>query len=207
MADPAANATAAAKQHYAWNASTSTRAAELARLGVSTAPLKVSAASAEPAPGPTSPHASAWNSAGTWEEKKVTASAVAALRARLLAARFPPRSGVALRLKAVPKLQGEVTVVSVRGKVRCGYELQLEAEWELQGEGAGGGGGAAAASGTLQCALEDTDSDVFESLEVRVAAHPALAKGEAVSMVKLADDALRDAVRAWAKATAAGPPA
>ena len=206
MADPAANATAAAKQHYAWNADTASRAAELARLGVSTAPLKVSAASAEPAGSP-SPHASPWNAAGTWEEKKVTASAVAALRARLLAARFPPRSGVALRLTAVPKLQGEVTVVCVRGKVRCGYELQLEAEWELQGgEGAGGGGGASA-SGTLKCALEDTDSDVFETLEVRVDAHPALAKGEAVSMVKLADDALRDAVRAWAKATAAGPPA
>ena len=187
-----------ASGHYSWNAATAARSEELARLGVSTAPQKVDEGGA--GGGATSPHASAWNAAGTWEERVVTAPAHAALKARLLAATFPasPR----LKFTGVPLLSGEVRLVCVRGKVRCGYELRLEAAWELAAEGGGGSGGAAA-SGTILATLEDTDPDVFDSLEVRVATH-AVAKGEAVSLVKLADAQLRDVVRAWQKATIAG---
>ena len=192
-----------ASGHYSWNAATAARREELARLGVSTAPQKVDEGGGHGgAGGATSPHASAWNSAGTWEERVVTAPAHAALKARLLAAAFPasPR----LKFTGVPMLNGEVRLVCVRGKVRCGYELRLEAAWELAAEGGGGGGGGAAASGSILATLEDTDPDVFDKLEVRVATHAAMPKGEAVALVKLADATLRDVVRAWQKATIAG---
>jgi hypothetical protein len=189
--------------HYSWNASTAARREELDRLGVSTAPQRVGA-SAAPTAGSLSPHASAWNAAGTWEERVVTATALAALKARLLSASFAPASP-RLHVTSVNTLSGEVRLVSVRGKVRCGFELRLEVAWELASEGSGGGGGGGAAptaaSGTFAALVEDSEPDLFETLDVRVSNHAGLAKGEAVSLVKLADGQLRDLFRAWVKGT------
>lgn len=170
-------------------------------MGVSTAPQRVN--SDAPTAGSLSPHASAWNAAGTWEERVVTATALAALKARLLSASFAPASP-RLHVTSVNTLSGEVRLVSVRGKVRCGFELRLEVAWELASEGSGGGGGGAtAASGTFAALVEDSEPDLFESLDVRVSNHAGLAKGEAVSLVKVADGQLRDLFRAWVKATTA----
>ena len=181
--------------HYAWNAATQSRKDELERLGVSTAPQRVGEGGG--GAGAVSPHASAWNGAGTWEERVVTGAAHAALKARLLAAAFPasPR----LRVSAVSVLQGEVRLICVRGKVRCGFDMRLEAAWELAAEGGG-----VAASGTLSAALEDTDPDLFSALDVTVASHAAMPKGEAVALVKLGDAGLRGVIREWVKATVAG---
>jgi len=192
---PADQKTPSSSGHYAWNAATQSRKDELERLGVSTAPQRVGEGGGGGGAA-ASPHASAWNGAGTWEERVVTGAAHAALKARLLAATFPasPR----LRVSAVSVLQGEVRLISVRGKVRCGFDMRLEAAWELAAEGGG-----VAASGTLSAALEDTDPDLFGALDVTVASHT-IPKGEAVALVKLCDAGLRGVVREWVKATVAG---
>jgi hypothetical protein len=188
--------------HYSWNANTAARAEELERLGVTTAPQRLSdgaaAGAAAGGGGSLSPHASAWNSAGTWEERVVTSTAHAALRARLLGANFPasPR----LRVAAVTALSGEVRLVCVRGKVRCGFDLRLEVAWELAVEGGG-----VAAAGTFSASLEDTDPDLFDELDVKVKSNNGVPKGEVIALVKLADGRLREIVREWVKATTAVP--
>ena len=86
MADDEAPTSAPPKGlHYAWNSDTAKRAAELASLGVDTTPKAVTTSTAAVAgiASPLPQQASAWNAAGTWEERDVTARAQALLRERL----------------------------------------------------------------------------------------------------------------------------
>lgn len=77
---------------------------------------------------------SAWNKAGTWEEKDVTTWATDALTAQCLLARYelPPSSpcpgGVATITK-VKRAHGHASVATARGKRRYIYEFDVELEW------------------------------------------------------------------------------
>jgi hypothetical protein len=74
MASEKAAAAPADSAHYAWNAATAARSAELASLGATTAPTLVRAGDASPAAGATSPSGgSAWNAAGTWCVRRAVA--------------------------------------------------------------------------------------------------------------------------------------
>ena len=185
-------------EHYSWNASTAQRAAELTAAGVSVAPRRLdggsTSTSSEAASSPSvakSPVASSWNAAGTWEERNVSSAALAALRARLVALRVPPQRGLALHVISA-EVSGDVKLIHVRGKVRVGFELSVSATWELHGDG-----GARAAAGTLSFEAEDTEAGFFDALRVVVSRADACASGEAVSVVKVADGAVREAMSAW----------
>jgi hypothetical protein len=183
-----------ASSHYAWNASTAQRQADLAALNVSTAPRLVSAggaASPVPVSSP-SAGASAWNSAGTWEEKTVTASATAALKDKLLALR-PPRQGAFDVSLVRVATTGDVRLISTRGTLRVGFELDVSGGWEMRDAD-----GAIAATGTFNIdEAADTDCDVFEVLRVSVTTTEKCSNGEAVSVVKLADASIRATFKSW----------
>lgn len=186
-----------ATQHYAWNEDTKKRQAELDALGVSIKPVPLTSSSAAAPPsGATSPLGSAWNTAGTWEERDVTRSATSALESRLAAFVSSPRSGKRVHM-ATASVSGSVTLIASRGKLRVGYELALSATWEIREEG---GGGEALARGSLKSTLEDSDSDIFSAFSPSKT-EGSLPTGEAVSLVKLTEDALRKEVKAWVEDT------
>lgn len=192
MATPSAPSSS---EHYAWNADTARRAADLAALNVNIAPRLVTSGSSETVASPTGA-SSAWNSAGTWEERVITPSATASLKARLLALEPPPQRALSARLVSVDFPSSEVRLISTRGTLRVGFELALKGSWELRGAD---GGVAAAGAFSIEEAA-DTDSDVFDTLGVTVSSATGCAKGEAVAVMKLADGAIRDAFRAWVAA-------
>jgi hypothetical protein len=193
----AQSAMEAAASHYAWNEDTAKRQKELDALGVSIKPIALSSAAAVAPPGVTSPLGSAWNTAGTWEERDVTRSATAALESRLAAFASQPRSGKRVHLVSASVSGGHVTLIASRGKLRVGYELTLSATWEIREEGGGGG---ALARGTLNSPMEDSDSDIFTAFNCSKS-EGTLPTGEAVALVKLVEDALRKEVKAWVEDT------
>lgn len=79
---------------------------------------------------------SAWNKAGTWEEKDVTAWARDTLKAQLLLAEYtlPPSSpspGSVARVTKVKTCNGHASVATARGKRRYIYEYEVVVEWEM----------------------------------------------------------------------------
>lgn len=86
---------------------------------------------------------SAWNKAGTWEEKDVTGWAVDTLTASLSGVAYSVPStakeigGGAAKVTRVEKLGlhegGHASVAAVRGKKRYIYEFGLKISWELEG--------------------------------------------------------------------------
>lgn len=79
---------------------------------------------------------SAWNNAGTWEEKDVTAWATETLQAQILLSEFqlPPSSpspGSVCRVSNVKKCDGHASVATARGKRRYIYEFAVVVEWEM----------------------------------------------------------------------------
>jgi len=88
------------------------------------------------APKPLDPSTSAWNTAGTWEEKNVTTWAVSTLKAALLAAEYAlpegsPSSGALATVSKVSKLEGHASYATVRGKKRYIYEFSVGIKWTL----------------------------------------------------------------------------
>lgn len=207
---------AAASQHYAWAQGIASTRATLESLGVDTSPRPAdgtaAAAAAAPAGG-----ASAWNAAGTWEEKNVTARATPMLREALTASRaggLGPGGALALTLRAATA-DGSASTVFSRGRARLAFEYTLTADWALVD-----GAGVAGATGTLTLEeVADTDSDVFADMRVTAApapappaaasgasgyAGPALTRDAAVALVRGAADHLRAVIRAWADAVVKG---
>ncbi|KAL7527962.1 hypothetical protein ACHAXR_007956, partial [Thalassiosira sp. AJA248-18] len=79
---------------------------------------------------------SAWNKAGTWEERDVTPWAKETLTAQLLTAEYilPPGSpspGAHATVTKVSKLDGHASYATVRGKKRYIYEFGLTIKWIL----------------------------------------------------------------------------
>ena len=79
---------------------------------------------------------SAWNKAGTWEEKDVSTWAIDSLQARLMAVSYtfpassPAPDAIVRTRKAT--VSGHASVATVRGKKRYIYELILKLEWEFE---------------------------------------------------------------------------
>ena len=82
---------------------------------------------------------SAWNKAGTWEERDCTNWATDSLKEQLekvvytLPASSPAPSGVVKTTKA--KVSGHASVARVRGKKRFIYEMSVQLEWSFAHEG------------------------------------------------------------------------
>ena len=82
---------------------------------------------------------SAWNKAGTWEERDVTDWAAETLTASLLTATYE-EAGTKARISRVTKMAdlhdgGHASVAAVRGKKRYIYEFGYKLEWELDAGG------------------------------------------------------------------------
>jgi hypothetical protein len=80
--------------------------------------------------------ASAWNKAGTWEERDVTKWAQETLKDALLATEYilpasSPAPGAIAKVTAVPKLDGHASYASVRGKKKYIYEFLIQLKWEF----------------------------------------------------------------------------
>lgn len=80
---------------------------------------------------------SAWNKAGTWEERDVTAWAKETLENVLLTSEFTlpegsPSPGAHGKLSKISKLNGSCSYATVRGKKRYIYEFGFTVHWELK---------------------------------------------------------------------------
>lgn len=79
---------------------------------------------------------SAWNKAGTWEEKDVTAWAKPSLEKALMMSAFvlpdsSPAPGASVLVTSVKKCDGHASCATVRGKKRYIYEFILQVKWEF----------------------------------------------------------------------------
>lgn len=79
---------------------------------------------------------SAWNTAGTWEEKDVTTWARDELKSKLLSTVYTlpdssPSPGSIARVSKVKKCNGHASVATARGKRRYIYEFDVELEWKM----------------------------------------------------------------------------
>jgi len=76
---------------------------------------------------------SAWNKAGTWEEKDVSNVAKEQLTASLLqaSASVPCDAGSSVRVTKVSAIEGHASVATVRSKRRFVYEYSFSVDWEM----------------------------------------------------------------------------
>lgn len=124
----------------------------------------------------------------------MTATAVVDLKARLVALAPSPSGGKRVVITAVSACDGTVSRVWSRGKAKVAFELALTVSWEVRPSS----GEEALATGTFSVAeASDTDADVFERIDVHVARTNGCTGAEATALVKVADDDLRAAFRAW----------
>jgi hypothetical protein len=139
---------------------------------------------------------SAWNAAGTWEERDISSKAREALRGALVSAEpLAAGAGRGLKVTKVTKCDGSVTKIASRGKIKVGFELALAFEWELLVAGAP----VATGSASIE-ELVDHDADLFDCFNsVSVISTPGqvMDKSGATAGVKASADAFRRAVRAW----------
>lgn len=102
------------------------------------APKRLDASAAAPASsssGPNESSGSAWNKAGTWEEKDVTSWAKESLKEALLATTFAlpdtsPAPNALVMVGKVSDVDGHASFAMVRGKKRYIYEFAIKLEWE-----------------------------------------------------------------------------
>lgn len=183
--------------HYGWASETQKRRAELAALGVPTGPTKLSDGDALPASAPTLvTGGSAWNAAGTFEERDVSVRARAILSEIALARTIKlggagATAGLHARVTAVDKCDGQVHVIFARGKTRPGYELNIALALEVHSEASAAAGLPAVSTGsaTFEEVSDSEGSDFFGSWGVDVSAHDDAAAGG------VSRDALRKLVR------------
>jgi hypothetical protein len=117
--------------------------------------------------------ASAWNKAGTWEERDVTPWARETLSASLLGASYvlpggSPSPGAVASIVEVVGLDGNASHASVRGKKKYIYEFSISVRWELalpssssSSSSSGGGDG----NEVVRCRGEMTFPDVDGTVE------------------------------------------
>lgn len=85
---------------------------------------------------PAADGASAWNKAGTWEERDVTAWAKDTLKKSLLETSYTlpdssPAPGAVVKVTKVNKLDGHASYATVRSKKKYIYEFLIECKWEF----------------------------------------------------------------------------
>lgn len=81
--------------------------------------------------------ASAWNKAGTWEEKDLTKWATTTLKEHIEKAKYvlpesSPAPGAEVTVTKVSTLEGHASCALARGKKRYIYEFMAKLEWKLQ---------------------------------------------------------------------------
>jgi tetratricopeptide (TPR) repeat protein len=81
--------------------------------------------------------ASAWNQAGTWEERDVTTWAKETLKENLMNTTYvlpesSPAPGAIASVTSVPNLDGHASYATVRGKKRYIYEFCITVAWQLE---------------------------------------------------------------------------
>lgn len=103
------------------------------------APKKIDSSAAQPAAAAAAPGGgSAWNTAGTWEEKNTTKWATESLKKQVMQTTFflpesSPAPGALVTVTEVKKLDGHASVALARGKTRYIYEFMVNLNWELLG--------------------------------------------------------------------------
>ena len=173
----------AAPLHYAWNDRTKDRQAELDRLGVDSTPQLVRGEPSEGG-GAKSPLGTAWNVGGTWEERDVSRMAC-----DLLKQMFVSTHGIGGKevMFLEPSVAGSVNLVSSRGKLKVGYELDISAAWEVRQ------GGEVQAKGSLKASIEDSDSDFTAFTPSK--SEGVLPTGEAITLLRLSQDPLKKIIK------------
>lgn len=138
--------------YYAWSKDKEVRKKELEALGVDHSPKPVASPTATAA---STTAGSAWNSAGTFEQREVSSKATSLLREHCTA--FTATTTVGdMRCKSATAT-GECSVIFARGRARVGFEIAVKMT-VLCG----------AAEATIALQLEDSDSDMFSSPTVTV---------------------------------------
>lgn len=89
--------------------------------------------------------ASAWNKAGTWEERDATAWAKETLKSALVNTSYTlpdssPAPGAVAKVTKVLNLDGHASYATVRGKKKYIYEFLITIKWEFSHEGKEGSG-------------------------------------------------------------------
>jgi tetratricopeptide (TPR) repeat protein len=148
---------------------------------------------------------SAWNKAGTWEERDVTKWALDSIRDGIEACRHQWDAFQASVIKC--DASGHASVAMVRGKKRYIYELELDVEWHVNrnsladdDSSAAGTTTAPLASGKLSFPeVDGTCSGVYEASVSVTSALPPLDRGEVDRHVckKGLRDEIHGAINAW----------
>lgn len=85
-----------------------------------------SAASAAASASTSSSGASAWNTGNTWEERDLSKWAATFLKQRLVGIRTTDHD---IEISEVSTVTGDASILYVRGKKRCGFDLKVKAKW------------------------------------------------------------------------------
>jgi hypothetical protein len=104
------------------------------KLEATTTPVGNAAAPKAPSGG-----GSAWNKAGTWEEKNVTKWAMESLPCQILQTTFTlphssPAPGALVTVSKVTKIDGHASFAMARGKKRYIYEFMVKLDWQMTGD-------------------------------------------------------------------------
>jgi tetratricopeptide (TPR) repeat protein len=157
------------------------------------APKRIDAAGV-PAPAPMSSNGvSAWNQAGTWEEKNMTGWASQRLRELLSGLSIPVSGGNIETQQLEDKdVNGDASITFSRGKKRLVFEFDIKVKWEAELE-------CGTASGAVcfpEFDLAGAEDAVWES-EVTVDSHtPPAARGFVDRYVRSEGEGLRPALQA-----------
>lgn len=115
--------------------------------------------------------ASAWNAAGTWEERPVPLSWVQEQLGLVLAEVAHRHQGAEVAVVEVTSCSGEAHQWLVRGKKRAGFELSIEFKWRAKLAGAGSS--VTAVTGTAKlphAAADELDELKLEGVKADAAA-------------------------------------
>jgi len=126
------------------------------RLGDSSAPVPIPSPPADSA----AAAGSAWNQAGTWEEKDTTEWCTARLKSHLQSTQFTSISHTA-NVKAVTGMTGDASVAVTGGKKRYIFDYHCEVEYDILDED-----DCVVASGVLK--LPDINSACLQEMEVEI---------------------------------------
>ncbi|KAL4436753.1 hypothetical protein ABPG75_003892 [Micractinium tetrahymenae] len=114
--------------------------------------------------------ASAWNAAGTWEERPIRLSWVQEQLGELLAAVAHSHQGARVAVVEVTSCSGEAHQWFVRGKKRAGFELAVEFRWRADLAGA-------AVTGTAK--VPHAAADELDEMELEVKLDSSAPAGDA----------------------------
>ncbi|KAJ0396365.1 hypothetical protein P43SY_007459 [Pythium insidiosum] len=111
---------------------------------------------------------SAWNAAGTWEERDKSEWARDSLKQQILDgfAFTNDQLRVAVKARSVVRCNGDAKVVFSRGKKRCGFDMTLKFEWTSSRTGGEDAEEFPEATGHVE--LHDFDDMTGEDYEIHV---------------------------------------